>query len=239
MRLCDATLPSPAENLALEEAWLDACEEDGHEEVLRFWEPSEHFVVVGYANSVAREVNLEFCAVHHIPVLRRCSGGGTVLQGPGCLNYSLILRIPQDGPLQTIQGTNQHIMERNREAISLLLGRPVEVRGHTDLAIGTMKFSGNSQRRRKQHLLFHGSLLLHMDLRLIENSLTMPSKEPDYRHNRSHTQFLMNLELDARKVKDALITAWQADEPLDSLPQARLRRLVETKYSTPAWSNKF
>ena len=239
MRLCDATLPSPAENLALEEAWLDACEEDGHEEVLRFWEPAEHFVVVGYANSVAREVNLEFCASRNIPTLRRCSGGGTVLQGPGCLNYCLILQIEEDGPLRTVQAANQHIMGRNREAIGALLGKPVEVRGCTDLTIGTMKFSGNSQRRRKRHLIFHGSFLLHMDLRLIENSLTMPSKEPDYRQKRSHTQFLTNLEIDARRVKDALMSAWQATEPPDSLPEARLRQLVESKYSTPAWNNKF
>ena len=59
--------------------------------MLRFWEPNKPFVVVGYANQAAREVDLEACRKLGIPVFRRCTGGGTVLQGPGCLNYSLDL----------------------------------------------------------------------------------------------------------------------------------------------------
>jgi hypothetical protein len=58
----DLTLPSPAENLACDEALLDWCEENGGEEILRFWESPETFVVVGYANKVATEVNVSGCA---------------------------------------------------------------------------------------------------------------------------------------------------------------------------------
>src|SRR3954454_25007928 len=93
MKLFDLTLATPGENLACDEALLDACEEEGAGEVLRFWEPREYFVVLGYANEARREVDLEFCATRSIRVLRRCTGGGTVLQGPGSLNYTLVLRI--------------------------------------------------------------------------------------------------------------------------------------------------
>src|SRR5215831_6230774 len=86
MELFDFTFATPAENLACDEALLDACERNGSGEVLRFWEPHGYFVVVGYGNSIATEVNLAACEAERIPVLRRCSGGGTVLQGPGCLN---------------------------------------------------------------------------------------------------------------------------------------------------------
>jgi hypothetical protein len=61
MHLLDLTLPTPAENLACDEALLDLCEEGGAGEVLRFWEPREYFVVVGYANKVASEVNVNAC----------------------------------------------------------------------------------------------------------------------------------------------------------------------------------
>src|SRR5271156_784636 len=81
MKHLDLTLPSPAENLACDEALLDACEENGGEEVLRFWEAREKIVAVGYANKIATEVNVENCRAKKIPILRRCSGGGTVLQG--------------------------------------------------------------------------------------------------------------------------------------------------------------
>src|ERR1041384_3554800 len=95
MKLLDLTLPTPAENLACDEALLDACEGGAADEVLRFWESSTPFVVVGYGNKVAREVNVAACEARGIPILRRCSGGGTVVQGPGCLSYALVLRITQ------------------------------------------------------------------------------------------------------------------------------------------------
>ena len=59
MKHLDLTLPSPTENLACDEALLDWCEENGGKEVLRFWESPETFVVVGYANKIAVEVNVE------------------------------------------------------------------------------------------------------------------------------------------------------------------------------------
>ena len=158
MKVLDLTLPSPAENLACDEALLDAAEAGKGDEVLRFWESQEYFVVVGYANKVATEVNVAACEQRGIPILRRCSGGGTVVQGPGCLNYSLILQITSDGPTRNISTANQFIMERNHSALARLTSN-LQVRGHPDLAIGGLKFSGNSQRRRQHFLLFHGSFL--------------------------------------------------------------------------------
>ncbi len=212
MKLLDLTFPSPAENLAADEALLEECEAGTGEEVLRFWEPREHFVVVGYANKIASEINIAACEARAVPVYRRCSGGGTVVQGPGCLNYSLILRITADGPLHNIAVANQFIMRQNRKAIESVgrvtpcaphdggqrTARPaIAIRGHTDLAIGDRKFSGNSQRRRKQFLLFHGTFLLHFDLALISELLPLPSKQPDYREHRSHAEFLTNLNASA------------------------------------------
>ena len=83
-----------------------------------FWEPRETFVVVGYANRVATEVNVAACAAKGVPIFRRCSGGGAVVQMPGGLNYSLILRITENGPTRNISAANQFIMERNRAAIA-------------------------------------------------------------------------------------------------------------------------
>jgi lipoate-protein ligase A len=177
-----------------------------------------------------------------IPILRRCSGGGTVLQGPGCLNYALVLRIMESGPTRTISAANQFIMERNRVAIASLLGgdeAAVEVRGHTDLALDGLKFSGNSQRRRKHFLLFHGTLLLNFDLGLIAKLLPPPSREPDYRGGRPHEKFLTNLPVSAAALKSTLRQAWAAHDAADKLPGLETQRLVVEKYSRAEWNLKF
>ena len=71
MKLCDLTLATPEENLACDEALLDLCEAGHSGDILRFWEPSRHFVVLGYANKAAREAALPFCRASNIPPIWR------------------------------------------------------------------------------------------------------------------------------------------------------------------------
>ena len=252
MNLLDLTLSTPSENLACDEALLDWCEENGGDGLLRFWEPDNYFVVVGYGNQVATEVNAAACEADGIPILRRCSGGGTVLQGPGCLNYSLILKIDEHGPLANISAANRFIMERNREAIEKQCRMQnaecrIEVRGCTDMALAPrspmvdpfLKFSGNAQRRKRHFLLFHGTFLLQFDLGLIDKFLQMPSKQPEYRQGRSHKNFLTNLGLPADAVKEALRGAWGAIQPMEVVPHDAIAFLARDKYVTNAWNFKF
>ena len=236
MYFLDLTFSSPEENLACDEALLDSAERGSGFELLRVWEPVSYFVVVGYSNKASTEANLPFCKANDIPVLRRCTGGGTVLQGPGCINYSLILRISGDGPFQSIPATNAFILKRHEAAFAALLQEPVELAGETDLAIGGLKFSGNSQRRKKQFLLFHGTLLLQLDISLVEKALLFPSKQPGYRRSRSHTDFLINLKVPAIRVKTALAQCWSALEPLPKIPQDEISKLASEKYRKAEWN---
>jgi lipoate-protein ligase A len=238
MKLLERTFSSPEENLACDEALLDALEEASGGEVLRFWEPAQYFVVVGYTNNVASEVDIAACGARGIPVLRRCSGGGTVLQGPGCFNYSLVLRIDAAGPLATISGANAFIMERHRLAVQRLITETVTVGGYSDLAIRNRKFSGNAQRRRQRSLLYHGTFLIDFDILLVEAVLKSPSHQPQYRNNRPHEKFLTNLPLSRELLTGALCSAWNAAGQLTDLPQVKLDTLVQTRYTQPAWNQR-
>jgi lipoate-protein ligase A len=245
MQILDLTFATPAENLACDEALLDWREENGGEEILRFWESPETFAVVGYANKIATEVNVENCRASQTPVFRRCSGGGTVLQGAGCLNYALILRITGDGPCRTITSANRFIMEKNRTAVESVFKAKdgirrteISVCGHTDLALDGRKFSGNSQRRKKTCLLFHGTFLLDFNLALVADCLRTPSNQPDYRRHRSHREFLTNLNLPAAEVKAALKKSWGAIDRLAMFPKLETRKLAEQKYSSDEWNFK-
>lgn len=237
MQLIDLTLGSPAENLACDEALLDWSEAGQCEGLMRFWEPRQYFVVLGYANKAAVEVDLEACRKRDVPVVRRSSGGGAVLQGPGCLNYSLVLRI--SGALESITETNCFVMQRNRDALQPLIKGKIEVRGHTDLAIDNLKFSGNSQRRRREFLLFHGSFLLNFDLSMIEQLLRFPSKQPGYRLGRSHKEFLANAGVSSDAIKAALAGAWNAEQTRKTLPFDQIKGLVREIYSNPNWNFKW
>ena len=239
MKWLDLTFPTPGQNLACDEVLLECAESGEGEETLRFWEPASPFVVLGHSNRSAREVDASACEHLGIPVLRRCSGGGTVLQGPGCLNYALILRLDTAPTLASVTQANHFIMGRHRDALSALLREPVEVEGATDLAVAGRKFSGNAQRRKRRFLLFHGTFLLNLDLTLMEQVLPLPSKPPAYRKDRGHAAFLRNLRVRAGTLKEALCASWQVNLPLTSTPCQRIEGLARTKYSLPAWTLKF
>lgn len=244
MKLFDHTFCTPAENLAADEIFLDAAENGDGGELLFFWQPRDIFVVAGYANKITSEVNVENCSAKKIPIFRRCSGGGTILQMPGGLNYSLILRIEENGATKNISSANQFIMERNRAAIesgfqTQNFPAKISVRGHTDLCFGDLKFAGNSQRRRKNYLLFHGTILLGCDLDLIGEFLRMPSSQPDYRADREHKYFLTNLDLAADKIKSAFAKIWNVHEELKIPPLEKISKLAQEKYSTHEWNFKF
>ena len=175
-----------------------------------------------------------------------------MLQGPGCLNYALILRITEDGPLRNIASANRFILGKNCTAIEAEVGSRmskigVAVRGHTDLALVSgypscdtvRKFSGNSQRRHKRFLLFHGTFLLDFNLPLVNELLRTPARQPDYRGNRSHTDFLANLNLPAGRLKQALGRVWNATAEMRGFPKAEVGRLAVEKYSTAQWNFKF
>jgi len=108
MRHLHLTLPSPAENLALDESLLDAAEAGEIDTgVLRLWESPTYCVVLGRSSSAAIEVHLEACHQDCVPVLRRSSGGGTILAGPGCLMYALVLSFQDYPQLQAIDQAHQ------------------------------------------------------------------------------------------------------------------------------------
>jgi lipoate---protein ligase len=239
MKYLDLTLPMPAENLACDEALLDLCDAGYPDEILRVWEPRDCFVVLGYANQAQQEANVANCRALNVPVLRRFSGGGTVVQGPGCLNYSLVLEIDDRGPLRSVSGANGYVLKRHQQIFETLLQTPVQVRGHTDLTLGDLKFSGNAQRRKQECLLFHGSFLLNFDISLMERLLLMPAKQPAYRQNRRHQDFLVNLSLSPAGVKEALQKCWNVTGPLDNIPFQKIAALAKEKYSEPKWTLKF
>ena len=239
MQLIDHTFKVPEHNLACDEALLEFCEDDYDREILRFWEPEQYFVVLGYAAKSNLEVNIPLCRAKQIPILRRSSGGGTVLQGPGCLNYSLILKMSNSRSLKNIVETNAYIMDRHKEALKPMIGTQLAVRGFTDLVVGQQKFSGNAQRRKKKFLLFHGTFLLNFDIHLAEALLPIPSKQPLYRKNRPHLDFLTNINVPSQNIKATLQKVWNAHEPFTQIPVQKIDELVKEKYTRNEWNFKF
>jgi lipoate---protein ligase len=251
MRYLDLTLPTAAENLALDEALLQVAEAAGRPfETLRFWEAAGPTVVVGRSSRLDDEVFLDICRAHGVPVLRRPSGGAAVVAGPGCLMYALVLSYEQRPELRPLENAHNFVLRTIAAALEPL--RPgvhcagtsdlaidlKNLSGEEDSAIGMKKFSGNSARCQRTHFLYHGTLLYDFPLCRIDQFLKHPPRTPDYRNGRDHASFVTNLNVPADAIRRAMSQAWGATEPYTDWPRELTARLTAEKYLRASWNEK-
>jgi lipoate-protein ligase A len=238
VKLLDLTLPSVEENVALVEALLDAAEAgELQDDVLRLWEAPQHAVVVGRSSRVLEEVNLPACEAAAVPILRRVSGGAAIVAGPGCLMYGLVLRYDGREHLRMLDQAHAHVLGAVAAALAPIMPG-IEHCGTCDLVTNNQKFSGNSVRCKRDHLLYHGTLLYDFDLSLVERLLRMPPRQPEYRAGRTHEQFVANLGVAQAELKQSLIAGLEAEQPLGDWPRGRTQKLVAERYSLAAWNRQ-
>ena len=230
MRLKDISFVSPEENLLFDDILLEMADQGLSGEVLRLWESPAVCVILGRTGNPEKELHREALARDGVRIFRRSSGGGTVLQGSGCLNYALILDKEADPRLQDIRKSYQVILSRVILALSLC-GICAEFRPVSDLVLPEkeMKFSGNAQKRGKRYILHHGTLLHDFPLDLISKYLRVPEDAPEYRQGRTHHEFVANLPVSRERLKKAFIQHFAVHLAEKSLSLQESRFLLNRK----------
>jgi len=180
--------PSVAENLAIDND-LARFAGETRQCRLRFWWGGPPAVVMGSSERPEQVVDAAACARLGVDVLKRSTGGGSVLQTKDVLNYSLATPAPVS--LDPRPGFRQGIDLVC--AILAAFGVVGRQEGTSDVAVGDRKISGNAQARRWKAVLVHGTLLIDFDHDLADAVLKHPPREPAYRRSRSHRDFLVTL----------------------------------------------
>lgn len=235
MKRLDLTLLSPAENLALDEALVETADVDqSHGELLRLWEPRETFVVIGRSSPLETEVNVAWCDQQKIKMFRRASGGASIVTGPGCLMYAVLLDLKKRPHLRMLDQAHAIVMETMASALASL-GIETKIQGTCDLTIGGRKVSGNSLRVKRNFLIYHGTMICDFDTATISQCLGTPVRQPDYRDNRSHDQFLASIPATTDQLRHAIAKAWQAEETISQWPEELTQKLAQEKYRSEDW----
>lgn len=238
LRLVIQNFVKPAENIAMDEALLDGVN-DGHTEAtLRIWESPVPFVVLGTGQAVHDVVHVENCQLDNVPILRRCTAGGCVLQGPGSLNFALALDFHSHPQVKNLHDSYCWVLKQLSAAFATF-GVESKHEGVCDLTINGQKISGNAQRRRRNALLHHGTLLYNFDPASMRRYLPEPKDQPVYRVERIHETFLTTIPLSPEQITEALISAFEASEsPLVPTPWElqSAHTLAIQKYQDPAWT---
>lgn len=164
---------SPAENMAIDEMLIHSYAAD-RIPVLRLygWEPTG--ISIGYFQDPARFLNLTACASRGIPLVRRLTGGGCIVHGPG-ITYSMVFSDKDMALPESVKASFQYLCSfiiafyRGRGldadyAVNRNTKGPLgeftdlcwESSQHYDITVGDKKIGGNAQKRSRDIIFQHG-----------------------------------------------------------------------------------
>lgn len=242
-RLIPMETVSAAWAMALEEVLIRSVASDGRP-TLRFWRWEPSAATVGRFQDIDAEVDLEFCHLHGIDVVRRMSGGGAVFHdAEGEFVYSITA--PEGTFPRGVVEAYGVVLARVVEGL-INLGLTAWVKDTNNLMVGDAKVSGNSQRRSQGVLQVHGTVLVRADEDLMFSVLRARSGQPvegratpSRHHPVAGLASLCEADLEDlyEGVRHALLSGETA--VATSWNEAELTMaegLVETKYGSDAWN---
>ncbi|MBQ8552248.1 MAG: lipoate--protein ligase [Clostridia bacterium] len=163
----------PYFNLAAEEYLITHTRED----IIMLWR-NDRSVIIGKNQNAFAEIDLEFCRVNGIKVVRRLTGGGAVFHDPGNVNFTFIS--PAGGQLaEGMRAGGLDFAHFTRPIIAALgdMGIKAELSGRNDIVVptadGERKISGNAQCVIDGTTMHHGTLLFSAELSRMQGALTV------------------------------------------------------------------
>jgi lipoate-protein ligase A len=199
--LLDTGVRPAAENLALDEAILNARSKGIIPNTIRFLQFDPNAVLVGYHQCVEHEVRIDYCKKHNIDINRRITGGGAIYFDGPQLGWELYASknhplIPRNVEEIYKKVSNAFIQGLNK------LGVSAAFRPKNDIEVNGRKISGTGGALEGNAFLFQGTLLTDFDVETMISALRIP------------TEKLKDKELDSVKERVTCLK-WE----LDHLPE--------------------
>lgn len=171
MRHLNLGTVSPARSQAIFHAIAQEMAE-GDEVTLITVSPQDPYVCVGYHQVTSREVDMEYCTAHGIPIARRMTGGGAVYLDHDQIFWHLIL------PQRFVNV--DHLYEKYLQApvqTYRRMGISANHRPVNDLVVGVRKIGGTGAATIGAATVLVGSILMDFDITAMAKVLRVPSEK--------------------------------------------------------------
>ncbi len=126
-------------------------------------------VTVGYFQKVSETVNTHYCRENNINVIRRITGGGTVLHHKE-ITYSFVVPISNSFLPKDLISSFKAIIDPIIEAL-IKTGIDAVFKPVNDIIVNNKKISGSAQTRKHGVILQPGTILTKIDKNMFEGAL--------------------------------------------------------------------
>ena len=178
-RLIDTGYLTAAENIALDEAMLQAREEGHVPDTIRFLSFKPHAALVGHFQTVEKELREGFCRDHGIDINRRITGGGALYWNSNDVGWEIFST--NGGPFKAsgIEEFYRIFCTAVASGINRF-GIRSRFRPRNDIEVEGKKISGSGGTSLKDAFLFQGSLLVDLDIDMMLRCLRVPVEKLSY-----------------------------------------------------------
>jgi len=150
---------------------------------------TQEAIVMGISGKPDELIHLEECLLKNIPVIKRFSGGGTVVCDPNTIFVTFIFNSSEI----KVPCFPEPIYRFTEKFYKDVFKRLEFEFKQNDYIINDRKIGGNAQYIKKDRWLHHTSFLWDYNPILMQ-LLKHPKKTPEYRQNRSHQDFITCLK---------------------------------------------
>ena len=172
-RLLDTGPLTAAENMALDETLLELISEGKSPDTIHFLRFAPKAVLVGFNQSVAEEIRIDYCKANSIHINRRITGGGAILFDESQLGWEIICK----KEFFNLRFVTDELFRRLCEPVITALqsfGITAEFRPRNDIEIDGRKISGTGGTDSAGAFLFQGTMLVEFDVDTMLRSLRIP-----------------------------------------------------------------
>lgn len=213
--------PAPARwNLAYDQALVEAHRAGRVGDLVRFVR-FPRSAIVGRHQNLAREVDVAWCSTHGVEVARRITGGGAIWMEPAILGFGLLLDRQATAP--DLATAAARIGSATAAGLRQL-GIAARFRPRNDIEVDGRKLGGTGGFFDGRTLLFHGTVLVDLDLDAMAKALVLPAAKLERRGLAAVAERLTTLRallgevLPMERVKAALLAGWSEGLGLDPRP---------------------
>ena len=168
----------------------DAALFNGTGDSMLVWQPATTIIVLGQSNTPERSLIMENVMSSGLAVTKRPTGGEAVILTPRMAVITVAREYPDMTPSKSFFSwiNNRIILALATQGVTGL-----GTKGISDITVGDKKILGSSMHRRENRLVYHAVLNTGEDPQIFEHYLRHPAREPDYRKNRTHGDFVTSL----------------------------------------------
>jgi lipoate-protein ligase A len=232
-RYLDTGLRSAAQNIALNRVILESHQQGESPHTLRFlqFQPS---ALIGFHQSVAQELRVEYCKEHDIQIQRRITGGGAIYFDPSHLGWELYLSRKIIG----VASMEQIAARICGAAVHALrsLGVPANFRPRNDIEVEGRKISGTGGVFAGDSFLYQGTLLLQLDLERMLSVLRVHAEKLSSKSIESMAQRVVSVQEvlgslpDAQQFRSAIAAAFSDEFAIEYTMASGLNEAEDRRF---------